>query len=124
MKSFRPYKRTDRVANEILHILGSIQTESIDLSHLGFITFTQVEVSTDIRNAKVYFSVVKPKQNQKSIVHEMNRLGKKFRKYLGQELRTKFTPELKFIFDDTYEYTQKLVVLFREISHSSSETED
>ncbi len=124
MKSYRPYKRTDRVANEILHILGSIQIESIDLSPLGFVTFTQVDVTTDLRSAKVYFSVVDPKEDRKTLEREMNHLAKKFRKYLGQELRTKFIPELKFFFDDTYEYTQKLDVLFQEISGSGEATED
>jgi len=37
LRSERPFKRTDRVANEIQHILGKIQTQYIDLSDLGFI---------------------------------------------------------------------------------------
>ena len=108
MKSERPYKRTDRVANEIQHILGQIQTKFIDLSDLGFITFSHVTVSPDLKNAKVFFSVVQKKKSIVDIESEMNSKAKAFRKYLGQELQIKFTPKLRFFYDETISYNQKL----------------
>ena len=101
MSNERPYKRTDRVASEILSILGQIQTQYIDLSVLGFITFTHVSISKDLKNAKIFYSVVNNKKTMDKIDSQLNLKAKAFRKYLGQNLRIKFTPELKFFYDDT-----------------------
>ena len=73
MKTLRPYKRTDRVANEIKEILGNIQTHQVDLSNLGFITFSKVTVSPDLKNAKVFFSVLNEKQKLNIIEIELNK---------------------------------------------------
>ena len=101
MRSERPFKRTDRVANEIQHILGKIQTQHIDLSDLGFITISRVKISPDLKSVKVFFSVVQPKHTIENIQLSMNKKANAFRKYLGIELRIKFTPSLKFYYDDT-----------------------
>ena len=112
MRSERPYKRTDRVANEIQTILGKIQTQFIDLSDLGFVTISNVIVSPDLKYAKIFFSVVQKKKPIKEIESNLNSKAKAFRKYLGQQLRIKFTPKLKFYYDDTIKYTEKLDTLF------------
>lgn len=116
MRSERPYKRTDRVANEIQTILGDIQTQFIDLSDLGFITISNVIVSPDLKYAKIFFSVVQKKKPIKEIELDLNSKAKAFRKYLGQELRIKFTPQLKFFYDDTLSYTEKLDTIFHDLN--------
>ena len=45
----------------------------------------------------------------------MDNRAKSFRKYLGQELQIKFIPELKFFYDETVAYTQKLDTIFRKL---------
>ncbi len=121
MKPSRPYNRTDRVAHEILNILGLIQTQHIDLSHLGFVTFTGVNISPDLRNAKVFFSLVQPKIDPQKVQGELNKLGKAFRKYLGHELTIKYTPEIKFYYDGTFSYSEKLDKIFQHININESE---
>jgi len=115
LRTERPYKRTDRVANEIQSILGHIQTQYIDLSELGFITISHVIVSADLKHAKVFFSVVNKKKSLSEIETGLNSKAKAFRKYLGQQLRIKFTPQLKFYYDDTMSYTEKLNTIFHDI---------
>ena len=78
MKSERPYDRTDRVANEIQNILGQIQTQYIDLTELGFITFTKVIISPDLKHAKIFFGVVYNKNSIDKISIELNKKSKAF----------------------------------------------
>ena len=115
MKSQRPFKRTDRVASEIQSILGQIQMQYIDLSKLGFITFSHVSVSSDLKYAKVFFSVVQNKLSIEKTEEALNAKAKAFRKYLGRMLQIKFTPELKFFYDDTFSYTEKIESIFHNI---------
>jgi len=117
-----PYRRPDRVAHQILEILGEIATRNIDLSHLGFITFTRVEISNDLKQAKVFFSVIQPKPDLVYVAKRLNGLGSAFRKYLGPEMRIKHTPELQFIHDDSLEYADKMNKLLSEL-HSGDEAD-
>ena len=110
-----PFKRTDRVGQQIKSILGDIALKYISLDHIGFVTFTSVDISNDLRNAKVFYSVLNPKINSESIEKEMNKLRKAFRKYLGSQLNTKNTPELKFYIDDSHKFTEEINKLIKEM---------
>ena len=112
----KPYDRIDRVNNQILDILGNIIVKYIDLSNLGFVTFTKVDVSRDLRIAKVYYSVLNQKLSNNQLNIELNKLRKPFKKYLGPELTMKHTPDLRFYFDDTNEYTEYVSNLINKLN--------
>ena len=79
------------------------------------ITITEVRPSKDLKHAKVFFGVVNEKMSIKNITIELNKKSKAFRKYLGQEMTTKFTPKIRFFYDDSLEYTEKLDQLFNNL---------
>ena len=110
-----PFKRTDRVGQQIKSILGDIALKYISLDHIGFVTFTSVDISNDLRNAKVFYSLLNPKIKSQSIEKEMNKLRKAFRKYLGSQLNTKNTPELKFYIDESHKFTEEINKLIKEM---------
>lgn len=111
----RPYKRTDRVALQILQILGEITTKHIDISYLGFVTFTRVVVSPDLRHSKVYYSVMNGKMSNTAINDELNKMSKAFRKYLGQEIRMKNTPDITFYLDDTIKHEEHMMKIIKDL---------
>ena len=112
-----PYKRTDRVGRQIREILGQIALKHIDLSHLGFITFTGINVSPDLRNAKIFYSVLNPKYSKDELQAAMNDLRKAFRKYIGPELKIKNIPKLKFYLDESQEYSEKVDKLLKDLKN-------
>ncbi|MCH7612337.1 MAG: 30S ribosome-binding factor RbfA [Candidatus Marinimicrobia bacterium] len=120
MTNQKPYKRTDRVGLQILKILGEITTKHINISHLGFITFTKVKVSPDLQHAKVFYSVLNKKLSQEGVNSKLNALAKAFRKYLGQEIRTKYTPDLMFIEDDSLKHEEQLMKIFHDLHKDDS----
>ena len=117
----KPYDRIERVNIHILDILGDILIKHIDLSHLGFVTFTKTDVSRDLRLAKVYYSVLNQKLSKDKLNIEINKFRKPFKKYLGPELSIKHTPDLRFYFDDTYEYTEYVSKLIKKLDKSDSQ---
>ncbi len=121
MNTQTPYNRPERVGHEILHILGDITTKYINLSDLGFITFTECIVTPDLKLAKVYFSVLSPQYDTKKIELELNHRKKAFRKYLGHELRIKNTPELRFYYDISMEESNRIHELFAKIEHEDDD---
>ena len=114
-----PYKRTDRIGKQIREILGQIALKNIDLSHLGFITFTGVNVSPDLRSAKIFYSVLNPKYSKDELQAAMNDLQKAFRKYIGPELKIKNIPKLKFYFDESQEYSEKVDKLLKDMKRTT-----
>ena len=116
----KPYDRIDRVNNQILDILGDILIKHIDLSHLGFVTFTKIDTARDLRIAKVYYSVLNPIFSEEKINIEINKHRKPFKKYMSPELTMKHTPDLRFYFDNTYEYTEYVSKLINNLDKSDN----
>ena len=116
----KPYDRIDRVNNQILDILGDILIKHINLRHLGFITFTKIDTTRDLRIAKVYYSVINPKFSKEKINIEINKHRKPFKKYMSPELTMKHTPDLRFYFDNTYEYTEYVSKLINNLDKSDN----
>ena len=108
MKPQRPYKRSTRVGEQILEIVTDTAAKHIDLNYLGFITFTGIDISPDLRFAKIYFSVLNPTDNSQNIEYKINDISKRFKKYLGLEMRIKNIPDLRFIYDKSTDYTEKM----------------
>ncbi len=108
MKPQRPYKRTDRVGEQILEIVTDTAAKHIDLNNLGFITFTGIYVSPDLRSAKIFFSALNPIDDVQIIEKKINSMSKGFKKYLGMEMRIKNIPDLRFIYDQSLNYTEEM----------------
>ncbi len=115
MSLHTPYRRPDRVAQQILQIIGDITTRYIDLTELGFITFTRAQVANDLKYAKIFFSVIKPNPDIEGVARKLNHMASAFRKYLGPELHIRYTPELTFIHDESLEYAEKLDKIFDDL---------
>lgn len=120
MKADQPYKRSDRIGKQILEILGEIVTRYLRLDHFGFVTFTHVDLSPDLRNAKVYFSVLNPIMDIEDILSEMNHKVPAFKRFMAPELHLKNIPDLEFYYDDAEEHRIRIESLVRSIQKSPS----
>jgi len=116
----RPYDRIERVNIQILDILSNILHKNIDLNYLGFVTFTKVDVSRDLRKAKVFYSVINQSMSNELLDIEINKHRKPFKKYMSPELTMKHTPDLRFFFDDTFEYTEYVSQLINKLNISDN----
>ncbi len=123
MRNNRPYKRTDRVSKQILEILCEILIRHIDLSHLGFVTFTLVQMSPDLRNAKVYYSILNPTTSWQQIDDEINKRCKAFKKFMSPQLQLKNTPDLRFYHDETLEYGARISKLLSDLDLGDHDSE-
>ena len=114
MTSNKPYTRSERVEKQLLDIISSIALKNIDLSSLGFITFTDVDISPDLKNAKIFFSVLNQKLPDDKLEIEINRKQKAFKKFLSPELHLRTTPNIKFVIDNKLSYQEKIDSLLKD----------
>jgi ribosome-binding factor A len=87
---------------------------------MGFVTFTHVDLSPDLRNAKVYFSVLNPTMDIEDILSKMNHKVPAFKKFIAPELHLKNIPDLQFFYDDAEEHRTRIESLVRSIQKSPS----
>ncbi len=83
---------------------------------IGFVTVTGVDMSPDLRHAKVYVSAMGSDAERKASLDTLNHAAGWIRHELGQRIRMKFLPEIVFRADHSQEYGERIDRLLDEIS--------
>ena len=74
-----------------------------------------MEVTDDLKLAKVYLSFLENKKPVDDILVILSEKHNLIRYHLGQKLTLKYTPQLRFYYDNTMEKTERLDHLIEEI---------
>jgi ribosome-binding factor A len=88
---------------------------------IGFVTVTNVRISTDLHNARVAVSVLGSNEAQQDTMAGLASAAPHLRTQLGAQIRLKFVPELTFELDHTAESAQRVESLIRRL-HSESDS--
>ena len=116
MKPQRPYKRTDRVKEQILEIITDTAAKHIDIKKFGFITFTKINLTSDLRSATKSFSILNATDKIQIIEDKLNKMSGGFKKYIGLEMRLKNIPDVNFSYDYSMDYTEKMNKIIKNIN--------
>jgi ribosome-binding factor A len=106
--------RIDKIENLIKEEISLILLYKVQDPSLGFITVTNVKVSPDIKNAKIYLSVF-DKSKRQEVLDKVTSLSGMIRSELASRIKIKFVPEIKFYIDDTLDYVEKIEGLIKKI---------
>ncbi len=117
--------RTQRMASLIRAELARILIEEVSDPRLREIVITEVELSKDLKQAKVFFTAsqqhpVSAKQD-KELQRGFSRALPFFRRKIGDNLEIRFVPELEFCRDTHGESVNRLLGIFDDISEHSLE---
>ena len=80
----------------------------------GMISVTKVKVTPDLKYAKVYVSILNPKNLSKTLSGLKESAGF-IRSRVAQTVNLRITPELVFEYDDSIEYGEKIDAILREL---------
>ncbi len=64
------------------------------------VTVTRAEVAGDLQHAKVFVTVMGTQKDQDLCLHGLNHSSGYVQQKLGDRLKTRFTPRIKFVFDE------------------------
>lgn len=87
---------------------------------IGFITITDVVVSKDLHSARVFFSTLGDKSEKEKTLKGLQSAASYLRTQLAHNLTLKFTPELHFFFDDSFERAEHITKLLSDIQNDKS----
>ncbi|MDX1707057.1 MAG: 30S ribosome-binding factor RbfA [Desulfobacterales bacterium] len=120
-----PFERSDRVGGLIQKVLSEILQKDIKDPRLTMATITGVEVSRDLKLARIYFTTPNGEQKKDAAVKGFNSARGFIKRTLANELDLKYMPDLKFFYDESIEYgahIDNLIKLAKEKNGKDSST--
>ncbi|CDF57953.1 30S ribosome-binding factor RbfA [Thermobrachium celere] len=111
------FERNSRLSEEVKKVLSNIiQYELKDPRIPPLTSVTRVDVTKDLRYAKVYISVFGNEEMKNSCIDGLKSAAGFLRRELGSRIKMRYTPELIFELDHSIEYSMKINDLLREIN--------
>ena len=98
------YKRADRVSDLLKEEISQMLLKDIKDPRIGFVTITDVEVTDDLSQARVFFSMVESDEELEKTIKGLNSASSYIKKKLGKRLRMRYIPDIVFEFDSSLRY--------------------
>ena len=111
--------RRERVAEAIKKEVSIILHDELKDPRLGFVTITGVELSTDLRNAKIFFSVLGKEEDHSKTKAALDSALGFIRKLVAKRVNLRFAPELIFREDKSSEYSVRIQEVLDQMKESN-----
>lgn len=116
--------RSDRVQVQMKREISRILQEELKDPRIGFATITRIDLTGDLRHAKVYFSILGDETSQKAGEAGIQSAAGFIRRLVGERLKLKYVPELSFKLDRSIEYSIGLEKTFERIHNEFENDKD
>jgi ribosome-binding factor A len=113
-------RRTRQVGELLKEELTDIIRKEVKDPRIGFMSITEVDVTTDLRQARVYVSVLNEEERQ-GTMDALTSAASFIRHHLKPRLRMRQIPFLEFRDDRSMEYAQHISETLREIQRQDAE---
>ena len=107
-------RRTSRVGENVRDALVQVIRSDLRGFDMGWSSISEVEVSPDLRYARVYITGLKEEDTKKT-VEELRRVAPQARHALGRRIHLRYTPELDFRYDETAMRALRVETILREV---------
>ncbi len=115
------YKRATRVGEQIKKEVSEIVQRQLKDPQLGFVTITGVELTDDLKTAKIFYSVLGNQESKKNSELALNRARNFVQAEIGKRIRIRNTPQISFKYDGSIEYGARIEELIRKIHRQDEE---
>lgn len=116
----RQAKLGEQIALEVSDLLRT----RVKDPRVGFASITRVEVSGDLRHAKIYVSVLGAEGEKKATIEALSHATGFIRRELASRLTIRFMPEIAFKLDNSIERGAHVLGLIRELELEEQNTDD
>ncbi len=118
----KSFKRNKQVGELIQHEVAMILRKEMRDPSYVHLTVREVEMSSDLSNAKIYVSLLDPAYKEK-VMKLLDIATPKIRHYLGQKTALRYVPRLRFVYDDTQEKAARIDALLKPIIQDKHDDE-
>ena len=113
--------RIDKVQEFIKQEISQIIQKDIKDPRVGFVTVTDVEMTRDLRHAKIFLSLMGSDEQKKATWEALNRALGFMRSEIGKRIRLRCTPELSLHLDKSLDYSNHIQKLLLQLEKDGSD---
>ena len=110
-------QRQLRVGEELRHLISNVllrETFYDQIIQNNNITITEVNVSPDLKNAKVFVMPLGG-ENKCEVIDSLNKANGRIKKLISSNINLRQIPKLQFKIDETFEYAKKIENILQKI---------
>jgi ribosome-binding factor A len=107
--------RANRVGEQMKKELSDIIGRKIKDPRIGFVTVTDVQVTGDLQQAKVYISVLGDDEQKENTLKGLAKAKGFIRSEIGHRIRLRKTPEITFEFDESIDYGNRIDTILHQL---------
>ena len=119
MPSHRSGRINEDVKRELTDILRTVKDPRVS----GMLTVVRVEVSSDLSYATARISAMEGIDRARQSVKGLSAASGYIRRQLGQRLQLRKVPELRFVADDSIEYSADIARILKELEPDAPQPE-
>lgn len=112
--------RAERLAEVIRTEASEIIQRELRDPRIGFLSITDVEVSADLRHARIFVSVLGDADAKRRTMAALAHARGRVRSMLGGRLALRFVPEIAFRLDESIERGARVATLLRRVTEDGS----
>ena len=102
------FKRSEKIQELLLQEISALIQRGLKDPRIGFATVTEVNLSNNLKHAKVYISVLGTEHEQQNTIEGLANASGFIRGSLGKDLNLRYIPVLEFILDETADHVAKI----------------
>lgn len=107
--------KIERLNDQFQEEISMILRTEVKDQNIRFVTITGCDITSDLSFCKVYFTVLNMEYLDET-KKALNRAASFIRGKLSQRVEVRHTPELKFIYDNSIEYGNKIEKIIEKIN--------
>lgn len=118
-------RRIDRVNGLLRQEIGKLLLHRMQDPRLAYLTsIVKVNVSSDLRYAKVFVSVMGPQEEKREVMRGLESAAPYMRRELGEIMSLRVIPQLRFVLDDSIEEGNRVLHLMDSLASGKREEAD
>lgn len=109
------FSRAERVSGLIQETLSDLLNKSIHDPRLQMATITKVKMSADLKLARIYFTIYGDDNKSEAAAKGFESARGFIKRMLAPKLGLRYMPDLKFFYDDSFDYGSHIDQLLEKI---------
>jgi ribosome-binding factor A len=118
----KPFSRADRVSGQVQRALSDLLHKRIRDPRLKDATISEVKMSPDLKLAKIYYTIPNGERARDEALAGFNSASGFVKRTLARQLGLRYMPDLKFFYDDSFDYGSKIDRLIKTL-HKEDEAD-
>jgi ribosome-binding factor A len=110
-----PSTRQRKVQELLVQEISDIIRRELKDPRVGFVTITDAEITSDLRHARIFFSVLGKPEEREDTGKALTRAAGFIRSEFARRAQMRFVPDLRFEFDPSVEHGARISQLLAQV---------